>query len=80
MNLESLRFLVVPLAAAMSLTPLAAVLVRLSRTGKETAASEDGIVRPFRVNVPEESLVDPRRRLAATRWPSVRPTSRRGCS
>ena len=28
MNLKSLRFLVVPLAAAMSLTPLAAVLVR----------------------------------------------------
>ena len=28
----------------------------------------DGI-RPFRVDVPDESLVDLRRRLAATRWP-----------
>jgi Epoxide hydrolase N terminus len=26
-------------------------------------------VRPFRVNVPEEALVDLRRRVAATRWP-----------
>ena len=26
-------------------------------------------VRPFRVNVPEEDLVDLRRRIAATRWP-----------
>jgi pimeloyl-ACP methyl ester carboxylesterase len=31
------------------------------------ATSED--IRPFRVNVPEEDLVDLRRRLAATRWP-----------
>src|SRR3989454_3811331 len=26
-------------------------------------------VRPFRINVPEEALVDLRRRIAATRWP-----------
>lgn len=26
-------------------------------------------IRPFRINVPEEQLVDLRRRLAATRWP-----------
>ena len=26
-------------------------------------------IRPFRVNVPDEALVDLRRRLAATRWP-----------
>jgi pimeloyl-ACP methyl ester carboxylesterase len=32
------------------------------------AATNDAI-RPFRVNVPEEALVDLRRRLAATRWP-----------
>ena len=29
----------------------------------------DNAVRPFRVNVPEEALVDLRRRIAATRWP-----------
>src|SRR5439155_10785533 len=27
-------------------------------------------VRPFHINVPEEELVDLRRRIAATRWPS----------
>jgi hypothetical protein len=26
-------------------------------------------VRPFRIDVPEEDLVDLRRRIAATRWP-----------
>jgi pimeloyl-ACP methyl ester carboxylesterase len=33
------------------------------------AAPTDDVIRPFRVNVPEEQLVDLRRRLAATRWP-----------
>jgi Epoxide hydrolase N terminus len=33
------------------------------------AAAEDTTIRPFRVNVPEDALVDLRRRLAATRWP-----------
>jgi hypothetical protein len=27
-------------------------------------------VRPFRVDIPEEELVDLRRRIEATRWPS----------
>jgi len=27
-------------------------------------------VRPFTIDVPEESLADLRRRIAATRWPS----------
>ncbi len=30
---------------------------------------EDRSIRPFRVNIPEEQLVDLRRRIAATRWP-----------
>ena len=32
-------------------------------------------VRPFRVDVPEEDLVDLRRRIAATRWPARRPST-----
>jgi pimeloyl-ACP methyl ester carboxylesterase len=36
---------------------------------KASAAITDDAVRSFRVNVPEEELVDLRRRLAATRWP-----------
>ena len=31
--------------------------------------SEDKSIRPFHVNIPEEQLVDLRRRIAATRWP-----------
>src|SRR5215471_7514678 len=33
------------------------------------AAEADDAIRPFRIEVPEEALVDLRRRLAATRWP-----------
>jgi pimeloyl-ACP methyl ester carboxylesterase len=33
------------------------------------SAATTGAIRPFRINVPEEALVDLRRRLAATRWP-----------
>ncbi len=36
---------------------------------KQTAAAQDPEVRPFRVNIPQEALVDLRRRLTATRWP-----------
>jgi pimeloyl-ACP methyl ester carboxylesterase len=34
------------------------------------ATRSDTAIRPFRVNVPDAELVDLRRRLAATRWPS----------
>ena len=37
-------------------------------TGSEQAADKDAI-RPFHVSIPEEALVDLRRRIAATRWP-----------
>jgi pimeloyl-ACP methyl ester carboxylesterase len=40
----------------------------LSGAGNGTTTMGDAI-RPFRVNVPEEVLVDLRRRVAATRWP-----------
>ena len=30
---------------------------------------EDNAIRPFRINIPEEALLDLRRRIAATRWP-----------
>ncbi len=36
---------------------------------KARAAAEDQTVRPFRINVPEEQLLDLRRRIKATRWP-----------
>src|SRR5687767_15198608 len=34
------------------------------------ATGEGAAVRPFRIDVPEEDLVDLRQRIAATRWPS----------
>jgi pimeloyl-ACP methyl ester carboxylesterase len=33
------------------------------------ASPSGGAIRPFRINVPEEQLVDLRRRVLATRWP-----------
>src|SRR5271166_3735768 len=50
----------------------AAGAVGLARTLGSAAPAEaatDAAIRRFRVNVPEEELIDLRRRLAATRWP-----------
>ena len=33
------------------------------------AANSGGAIRPFRVSVPDEAIIDLRRRIAATRWP-----------
>src|SRR2546426_4039254 len=40
-----------------------------TKAGAATAVAEDTGIRPFRIHVPEEALVDLRRRVAATRWP-----------
>src|SRR5260221_12720223 len=37
--------------------------------GQFAAAADDNTIRPFKVNVPDEQLVDLRRRIATTRWP-----------
>jgi pimeloyl-ACP methyl ester carboxylesterase len=37
--------------------------------GRPAAATEGSAIRPFHVKVPEEQLVDLRRRVKATRWP-----------
>jgi pimeloyl-ACP methyl ester carboxylesterase len=37
--------------------------------GQFATAADDRTVRTFKINVPEEALVDLRRRIAATRWP-----------
>ena len=46
----------------------AASVLSLLPAGLAKAAEGDAI-RPFRVNIPEEQLVDLRRRITATRWP-----------
>jgi pimeloyl-ACP methyl ester carboxylesterase len=33
------------------------------------AAAEDNTIRPFKISVPEEQIVDLRRRITSTRWP-----------
>jgi hypothetical protein len=46
------------------------------------AATQGDAIRPFTINIPEEQLVDLRRRIAATRWP-IRKRSwirRKACS
>src|ERR1700716_3182487 len=40
-----------------------------SMAGAATAVAEDTAIRPFRIDVPEDAIVDLRRRIAATRWP-----------
>ncbi len=35
----------------------------------EVIATEDNAIRPFRIHVPQEAIVDLRKRIAATRWP-----------
>ena len=40
-----------------------------SKADAATAVAEDAAIRPFRIDIPEEALVDLRRRIAATRWP-----------
>jgi hypothetical protein len=72
---------VVLFAAMVSLAPPATVLAQqLTRTGAQSQGAsgekendmntaEANAIRPFRISVPEEALVDLRRRIGATRWP-----------
>ena len=47
----------------------AAAGVASAFSGYSTPAAASDAIRPFRVNVPEEQLVDLRRRISMTRWP-----------
>ena len=51
-------------AASQSYRRLNAMVEVAQQTGG------NAVMRPFRVNVPDEQLVDLRRRIAATKWPS----------
>jgi pimeloyl-ACP methyl ester carboxylesterase len=71
-----LRFLVVLFAATACLATSATVLAQhpaqhgsSAQGAAKTGAADDEAIRPFHINVPEEALVDLRRRIAATRWP-----------
>jgi pimeloyl-ACP methyl ester carboxylesterase len=61
---------VLGLTAAAGAFGLAATAVPRAAAPAQSSATEgDHAIRPFRINVPEEALVDLRRRLAATQWP-----------
>jgi hypothetical protein len=66
-------FLLLLLAAASCAQTVRAVdaqaFVTSPLPAKQTAAAEDDSIRPFRINIPEEQIVELRKRIAATRWP-----------
>jgi len=69
------RLLVALFAPTVFLAPSARVVAQQSaQIGAQiqvvsgAIATEDNAIRPFRVHVPQEALVDLRRRIAATRW------------
>src|ERR1700724_872321 len=41
----------------------------VGRASIEGEAAEDGGIRPFRIEVPDQEIADLQRRIAATRWP-----------
>ena len=64
------------MSAASSLATRRSLLVGAAAAGAMglplevvRAAAGDTPIRPFRVDIPEEALLDLRRRIAATRWP-----------
>src|SRR5829696_4973805 len=70
------RLLVVVFTTATALMPPATALAQQhARMGAQAtkavkaSATEDKSIRPFRVNVPQEALIDLSRRVAATKWP-----------
>ena len=64
--------------SAMSLSPTRRNLLAMSAAAGAlsllpahlAAAVDSNAIRPFRVNVPEADLIDLRRRVKATRWPT----------
>ncbi len=52
-----------------SMTTCAAGLGLLVSAGRAEDKADKDAIRPFQINIPDEDLVDLRRRVAATRWP-----------
>lgn len=68
-----MSFITTSAAALLTMSAAAATIglipTHLAAQPALVTATEDSAIRPFRVNVPKEQLVDLRRRIAATRWP-----------
>jgi len=63
--------LIVAIPSCTQAGPGTDVKLSMSNSRSEAALSkdQDTSIRPFHVNVPEDALVDLRKRIAATRWP-----------
>jgi pimeloyl-ACP methyl ester carboxylesterase len=57
------------LATAAAAGAVGSILRAAPSYAQAVAAAGDETIRPFHINVPEDALVDLRRRIAATRWP-----------
>jgi hypothetical protein len=60
-----------PFISAMAFAVIQKKEVKMITSTKEqfTAAAEDTSIRPFRINIPRQALIDLRKRIAATKWP-----------
>jgi pimeloyl-ACP methyl ester carboxylesterase len=67
MSAPSRRSMLAATAAAAAAAAVGLLSARPTIAAEE--ASEGNTIRPFSVHVPQEALVDLRRRIAATRWP-----------
>ena len=52
-----------------ALTVVSAVIPSVTTRAADRSTSDANAIRPFHINVPEQTLVDLRRRIEATRWP-----------
>jgi pimeloyl-ACP methyl ester carboxylesterase len=57
-----------PIEAKTASTKIETSITKVKKA-QSTARAEDKSIRPFRINIPEKSLVDLKRRIAATRFP-----------
>jgi pimeloyl-ACP methyl ester carboxylesterase len=57
------------LATSAAASAFGLVLLAAPSYAQIVPAAEADAVRPYHINIPEEALVDLRRRIAATRWP-----------
>jgi pimeloyl-ACP methyl ester carboxylesterase len=68
MNLQR-RILTLTAIALLSAAGSSAQQVRTAMPAYLSTATEDTSIRPFHISVPQEQLMDLRRRIDATRWP-----------
>ncbi len=53
-------------------TAVAAAFILQSTTGNAQSTTADATIRPFKVHIPEQKLVDLKKRIAATSGPNAR--------